>query len=57
MGDVNRDGVANFVDISSFIEVLTGGEYQAEADCNQDGEVNFMDIVAIIEILTLKVAS
>ena len=57
MGDVNRDGVANFVDISSFIEVLTGGEYQAEADCNQDGEVNFMDIAAIIEILTLKVAS
>ena len=52
LGDVNQDSVANFMDIGSFIGVLLGGGYQAEADCNQDDAVNFMDIAAMIEILS-----
>ena len=51
LGDVNQDGVVNFLDISLFISVLSSGEFQAEADCNEDGEVSFLDIAPFIEIL------
>ena len=53
-GDVNLDGVVNFLDISPFIMALTMGEmgeFQAQADCNGDGEVNFLDIAPFIQIL------
>ncbi len=51
LGDVNLDGVVNFLDIAPFITLLTDGDYQAEADCNQDGVVNFLDIAEFIAIL------
>ena len=51
-GDVNLDGVVNFLDISPFIGVLSGGDPQAEADCNRDGMVNFLDISPFIVALT-----
>ena len=52
LGDVNQDGVVDFLDISPFIGLLSAGEFQAEADCNQDGEVNFLDISPFITILS-----
>ena len=54
-GDVNLDGVVNFLDISPFITVLTMGnmgEFQAQADLNDDGIVNFLDISPFIIALT-----
>ena len=51
LGDANQDGEVDFSDIPSFIDVLIGGEFQAEADANQDGAVDFADIPAFIEIL------
>lgn len=48
LGDVNRDNVVNFLDISPFITVLTNGGSQAEADLNGDGIVNFLDIAPFI---------
>ena len=51
MGDVNGDGVVNFDDIPSFVEVLLAGMFRAEADVNQDSEVNFEDIPRFVEIL------
>ena len=51
VGDVNLDGSVTFDDIPSFVTVLTGGQFQAEADCNQDGSVGFEDIPPFIEIL------
>ena len=54
-GDVNLDGVVNFLDISPFIMALTMGnmgEFQAQADCNDDGVVNFLDISPFIIALT-----
>ena len=54
-GDVNLDGVVNFLDISPFITVLTmgeTGEFQAQADLNDDGIVNFLDISPFIIALT-----
>ena len=52
LGDVNLDGVVNFLDISPFISVLSSGESQLEADLNQDGVVNFLDISVFIQALS-----
>lgn len=51
LGDVNRDGVVNFLDINPFIVSLTAGSYQEEADVNEDGFVNFLDIAPFIRLL------
>jgi len=51
LGDANLDGVVNFLDILSFISVLSSGAYLEEADCNEDGVVNFLDVSAFIAIL------
>ena len=52
LGDVNLDGVVNFLDIPSFISVLTIGGFQAEADLDQSGSTNFLDISPFIALLT-----
>ena len=52
LGDVNLDGMVNFLDISPFIQRLTNQEFQAEADVNQDGAVSFLDIAPFIQTLT-----
>ena len=52
LGDVNRDGTVDFLDIAPFIAVLSGNEFQAEADCDENGVVNFLDISAFIAILS-----
>ena len=51
LGDVNRNGAVNFLDISSFISLLASGQFQAEADIDQNGVVNFLDIGPFILIL------
>ena len=52
LGDVNRDGVTDFLDIGPFISVLSGGPFQLEADTNDDGVVDFFDISSFIAILS-----
>ena len=52
LGDVNKDYVVNFLDISPFISILSAGGFQAEADTNEDGEVSFLDISSFISLLT-----
>ena len=51
VGDVNKDGLVNFSDISPFILVLSSGQYQEEADANEDSIVSFADIVNFIMLL------
>ena len=51
-GDVNLDGMVNFLDIAPFISRLSEMENQAEADLNEDGVVNFLDISPFIQALT-----
>ena len=51
-GDVNLDGIVNFLDIAPFILRLSEMENQAEADLNADGIVNFLDISPFIQALT-----
>ena len=52
LGDVNQDGVVDFFDISPFIDILSTGGFQAEADIDLNGVVNFFDISPFIEILS-----
>lgn len=52
LGDVNRDGMVNFFDISPFISLLSSGTFQVEADANEDGLVNFFDINSFIGLLS-----
>ena len=52
LGDANRDGKVDFLDISPFISILSSGDYFAEADTNQDGVVDFLDISSFIRLLS-----
>ena len=52
LGDVNRDGAVDFLDISPFIVLLSAGDFQAEADTNEDGVVDFLDISPFIILLS-----
>ena len=52
LGDVNRDGMVDFFDISPFIELLSGPTFQLEADTNEDGLVDFFDIAPFIDLLS-----
>jgi len=51
-GDVDLNEGVTFEDIAPFIQLLTDGEYQAEADIDQNGAVDFADIAPFIEVLT-----
>ena len=51
LGDVNLDGVVDFLDIQPFIDVLASGGNQFEADINGDGDVDFLDIAPFIAVL------
>ena len=52
VGDVNRDGDVNFLDIAPFIDALSGGPFQVEADIDGNGVVNFLDIAPFIGLLS-----
>ena len=52
LGDVNGDGVVDGLDIQPFVDLLTGGGYQAEADINGDGVVDGLDIQPFVDIIT-----
>ena len=44
LGDVNRDGTVNGLDVDPFVDVLLNGPFQAEADMNGDQFVNGLDV-------------
>jgi len=51
LGDVDMNGVVDFLDIPPFIAILQAGTFTVEADCNEDGVVDFADIAQFINIL------
>ena len=51
-GDVNMDGLINLLDVQPFVDLISSGEFQAEADVNKDGTVNLLDIDPFIDLLT-----
>ena len=52
LGDVNLDGAVNLLDVSAFVDLLSRGDFQAEADINQDGVVNLLDVAPFVDLLT-----
>ena len=50
-GDINQDGLINLLDVAPFVELLSNGNFQAEADINQDGIVNLLDVQPFVELL------
>lgn len=52
LGDVNTDGAVNLQDVSPFVDLLSNGVYQCEADCNQDGAVNLVDVQCFVDLLS-----
>ena len=51
LGDVNQDGTVNLLDVSPFVDRISNGEYQQEADTNLDGHVNLLDIEPFVDLL------
>ena len=52
LGDTNMDGEANLLDVGPFVELLSNGEFQVEADINGDGVVNLQDVYPFVETLS-----
>lgn len=50
LGDVNRDGVVDLLDVAAFVEALQSSEYKPEADINQDGVVDLLDVAPFLEL-------
>jgi hypothetical protein len=44
LGDVNRDGDVNGLDVDPFVDLVLTGSYQDEADMNEDTVVNGLDV-------------
>ncbi len=52
LGDLNRDGVVNLLDVDPFIDLISEGNFQVEGDVNQDGVVNLLDVEPFIDLLS-----
>ncbi len=52
LGDVNLDGVVDLLDVSPFVDLITGGLFQAEADIDQNGVVDLLDVAPFVGLLT-----
>ena len=48
LGDVDCNGVFDFLDIGPLIIILTSGTFNEKADANGDGVINFLDIAPFI---------
>ncbi|MEM9410728.1 MAG: hypothetical protein AAGA30_06415 [Planctomycetota bacterium] len=51
LGDVNRDGQADLLDVQPFVLLINTGAFQAEADTNQDGIVDLLDVNPLVTLL------
>ncbi len=52
LGDINRDGAVNLLDVAPFVDLLTTGGLQIEADINQDGVVDLLDVAPFVDLLS-----
>ena len=51
LGDVNRDGEVNLLDVFAFVDLLINEEFQEEADINRDGQLDLLDVDPFIDLL------
>ena len=52
LGDINRDGVVNLLDVEPFVDLITNGEFQFEGDLNGDGDGNLLDVDPFIDAIS-----
>ncbi|MEM9413611.1 MAG: dockerin type I domain-containing protein, partial [Planctomycetota bacterium] len=52
LGDINCDGLVNLLDVASFVDLVSTGEFQFEADINEDGVVNLLDVAPFVDLLS-----
>ncbi len=52
LGDVNLDGMIDLLDVAPFVELVSSGTFQIEADFNEDGLVNLLDVAPFIAALS-----
>ena len=52
LGDINGDGEVNLLDVQPFVDLLSSGDFQAEADINQDGVVSLLDVDPFVALLS-----
>ena len=54
-GDVNGDGEVNIADVNALVDIIMGGQADADtlirADVNEDSEINIADVNALIDII------
>ena len=51
LGDINRDGSVNLLDVDGFVALLSTSQFQPEADINGDGAVNLLDVSLFVALL------
>lgn len=51
LGDANSDGVINLLDVFSFVQLITGDDYNLNADFNEDGAVDKADVGPFVAAL------
>ena len=51
LGDINRDGSVNLLDVNPMIELISSGSFQVEGDINFDGQVNLLDVTGFVGLL------
>ena len=52
LGDINGDGQVDLLDVGPFVDLLTAGDFLAEADINGDGDVDLLDVGPFVELLS-----
>jgi hypothetical protein len=51
LGDVNKDGAVDLLDVSPFVELLSDGGFQCEADINGDGQLDLLDVEPFVDLI------
>ncbi|MEM9412336.1 MAG: DUF4465 domain-containing protein, partial [Planctomycetota bacterium] len=51
LGDVNKDGEVNLLDIAPFVDLLTNQEYREVADINMDGMLDLLDVAPFVDLI------
>lgn len=51
LGDINCDTQVNLLDVAPFVELLSSGSFQSEADLNGDGSVDLLDVQPFVDLL------
>ena len=52
IGDINGDGAVDLLDVTPFVDLLTGGGFECQADINGDGAVDLLDVTPFVDVLT-----